>query len=515
MQADILSAEEIKKYLTKERKNNIAVFDTVDSTNTILKNWCAEGKARPGDCVTADCQTKGRGRRGKRFESDKGVGIYLSFLLGTGDATPDEISEITAWGAVAVRRAIEKVCHAGSKIKWVNDIVCGRMKICGILTEMTSAGPVMGIGINVKQSEDGFPPELRNIASSLRIICKREFCRAQIIAAVIEELDLINAGFPEKREEYLKEYRENCAVIGEEINERKTTAKDISDGFSRIILGLGKKVIIANNLSTVVTALFGSASNGYENIKTLSVAGTWLGAVLVGLWYYFDFSGYSDIAIGLGRIFGFHFDENFKYPFICKTISEFWQRWHISLSSFFRDYVLYLPIFGKRRKYGGLFLVWFCTGLWHGASWNFVFWGLYYGMFIFFEMLIGKKRMKKMPVPLAHIYTKLVIFIGFGIFYFENLGSLGTFFKALVGANGNKLTDTVIQHLFMNNIWLFAAAVLFTMPVIPKIKEKALSAKGTAYFMQSAGVLCNAAILVLSSVLLVNTTNNPFLYFRF
>lgn len=124
------------------------------------------------------------------------------------------------------------------------------------------------------------------------------------------------------------------SVIGEEINERKTTAKDISDGFSRIILGLGKKVIIANNLSTIVTALFGSASNGYENIKTLSVAGTWLGAILVGLWYYFDFSGYSDIAIGLGRIFGFHFDENFKYPFICKTISEFWQRWHISLSSF-------------------------------------------------------------------------------------------------------------------------------------------------------------------------------------
>ena len=112
------------------------------------------------------------------------------------------------------------------------------------------------------------------------------------------------------------------SVIGEEINERKTTAKDISDGFSRIILGLGKKVIIANNLSTIVTALFGSASNGYENIKTLSVAGTWLGAILVGLWYYFDFSGYSDIAIGLGRIFGFHFDENFKYPFICKTISD-------------------------------------------------------------------------------------------------------------------------------------------------------------------------------------------------
>ena len=267
------------------------------------------------------------------------------------------------------------------------------------------------------------------------------------------------------------------SVIGEEINERKTTAKDISDGFSRIILGLGKKVIIANNLSTIVTALFGSASNGYENIKTLSVAGAWLGAILVGLWYYFDFSGYSDIAIGLGRIFGFHFDENFKYPFICKTISEFWQRWHISLSSFFRDYVLYLPIFGKRRKYGGLFLVWFCTGLWHGASWNFVFWGLYYGMFIFFEMLIGKKRMKKMPVPLAHIYTKLVIFIGFGIFYFENLGSLGTFFKALVGANGHSYTAP-----FYEQYLAFCSGSAFHNACDTKDQRKGALCKGYSLF---------------------------------
>ena len=176
------------------------------------------------------------------------------------------------------------------------------------------------------------------------------------------------------------------SVIGDEIDNRRTTVKDFSDGMSRIILGLGKKVIIANNISTIVTALFGEADNKYSGIFSLSVFGTWYGAVLVGLWYYFDFSGYSDIAIGLGRIFGFHFDENFNYPFICKSVSEFWQRWHISLSSFFRDYLLYLPIFGKRRKYGGLFLVWFCTGLWHGASWNFVVWGLYYGLFIFIEM---------------------------------------------------------------------------------------------------------------------------------
>lgn len=305
------------------------------------------------------------------------------------------------------------------------------------------------------------------------------------------------------------------SVIAEEIDSRKTTIRDFSEGFSRIILGLGKKVIIANNLSTVVTSLFGTAEDSYSNIGALSVLGTWYGAVLVGLWYYFDFSGYSDIAIGLGRIFGFHFDENFKYPFICKSISEFWQRWHISLSSFFRDYVLYLPIFGKRRKYGGLFLVWFCTGLWHGASWNFIIWGIYYGLFICLEMVIGKKRMKKMPVPLAHIYTKLVIFLGFGIFYFENLGALGRFFKALVGLNGNKLTDAYTNNIFMSNIWLFIAAAVFCMPLVPKIKEKAFSSQGGAYAVQTFGVVCNVCILLISSILLVNTTNNPFLYFRF
>lgn len=305
------------------------------------------------------------------------------------------------------------------------------------------------------------------------------------------------------------------SVIADEIEDRKTTIKDVSEGFSRIILGLGKKVLIANGLSTVVTSLFGEAENGYEAINSLSVLGTWYGAILVGLWYYFDFSGYSDIAIGLGRLFGFHFNENFNYPFVCKTISEFWQRWHISLSSFFRDYVLYIPIFGKRRKYGGLFLVWFLTGLWHGASWNFVFWGLYYGLFIMIEMLIGKKRMKKMPLPLAHVYTKVVIFLGFGIFYFEKLPQLVKFFKALIGLNGNTFIDSYTANIFMGNIFLFIAAIVFAMPIIPKIREKAFEKPGSAYIFQSAGVICNALVLLASSLLLVNNTNNPFLYFRF
>lgn len=293
---------------------------------------------------------------------------------------------------------------------------------------------------------------------------------------------------------------------------RHCSVLNLESGLKTFILGMGAKMLLANPMGTLWA---GMSRYGYE---TLSCPYAWLGAFGYSFQLYFDFAGYSLMAMGLGQMLGLYVPRNFDHPYISGSMAEFWRRWHMTLGRWFKKY-LYFPLGGSRCSFAktirNTFVVWAFTGLWHGASWNFVFWGLYYGMFIFFEMLIGKKRMKKMPVPLAHIYTKLVIFIGFGIFYFENLGSLGTFFKALVGANGNKLTDTVTQHLFMNNIWLFAAAVLFTMPVIPKIKEKALSAKGTAYFMQSAGILCNAAILVLSSVLLVNTTNNPFLYFRF
>ena len=305
------------------------------------------------------------------------------------------------------------------------------------------------------------------------------------------------------------------STIAEEIDNRHTNLRDVSEGFSRIILGIGKKVIIANSLNTVVTSVFGTAENGYSGVGTASVLAAWGGAAMVALWYYFDFSGYSDIAIGLGRIFGFHFDENFRYPFICKSITEFWQRWHISLGTFFRDYLLYVPIFGKRRKYGGLFLVWFCTGLWHGASWNFVIWGLYYGLFVFIEMKLGKKRYKNWNPVFAHIYTKLVIILGFGIFYFEDFGALGKFFKALVGANGNAFSSVVTRKIYLANIFLIIAAVLLVTPIIPKIKELAARSAGKYYLVRSAGVLLNAGILIISSLLLLNTTNNPFLYFRF
>lgn len=298
------------------------------------------------------------------------------------------------------------------------------------------------------------------------------------------------------------------STIEKEINDRKVTTSDIAYGLNRFVMGLSKKVLIANQLSLIVDSTLGGISDA-------SILGAWLGAAVYALQIYFDFSGYSDIAIGLGRIFGFHFDENFNHPFICKDITEFWQRWHISLSTFFRDYLLYIPIFGKRRKYGGLFLVWLCTGIWHGASWNFIIWGLYYGLFVFLEMKIGKKRMKRIPVVIRHIYSKIVIIIGFGIFYFENFGKLGQFFRTAFGFGANGLISMTDKITVVNNMYLLILAVICCFPIIGgirKLTEKSFVLRSTA---STAAAFACALLLVLSSIMLVDATSNPFLYFRF
>lgn len=305
------------------------------------------------------------------------------------------------------------------------------------------------------------------------------------------------------------------SVIEEEITNRRSRPSDVSEGAMRAIIGLSKKVIIANNLYAVVEQFFGG------DISNMSFLGTWYTVILYSLYVYFDFSGYSDIAIGLGRMFGFHFNENFNYPFICKSISEFWQRWHISLSSFFRDYLFYVPIFGKQRKYLNLFLVWFCTGMWHGASWNFILWGLYFGIFIFIETKIGKKRMKKWNKVLTHIYSKLIIIIGFGIFYFTDLSKLGQFFLNISGASmilsGNSFSDILTLNSLLNNLFLIIFAIIVSMPVLPKIKYFFFTwGNNKVYaFGKIAGTIICCGLLVLSSILLVDNTNNPFLYFRF
>ena len=299
------------------------------------------------------------------------------------------------------------------------------------------------------------------------------------------------------------------SVVENEIDNRRSTAQDVSEGITRLVMGLGKKVILANNLYAVVDSFFGG------DITKLSVAGTWYAVILYALYVYFDFSGYSDMAIGLGRIFGFHFNENFNYPFISKNITEFWQRWHISLGSFFRDYLLYVPIFGKRRQYLSLFLVWFSTGFWHGASWNYIIWGLYFGLFILIERLIGSKRLKKIPNVIMHLYSKLVIIIGFGIFYFTDLGRLGQFFGNLIGANGNAFIDITTKSSFMNNIFLILFAVAVSMPIIPKLRGLLQKSEAGENAVGVATVVANVATLAVCTILLVNNTNNPFLYWNF
>lgn len=306
------------------------------------------------------------------------------------------------------------------------------------------------------------------------------------------------------------------SVIENEIDNRQITAADISEGITRICVGLGKKVILANNLSVIVDTFFkfDPAVTATDSLASLSVFGTWYTVIVYAMQVYFDFSGYSDIAIGLGRIFGFHFDENFRYPFICKNITEFWQRWHISLGTFFRDYLLYVPIFGKRRKYLNLFLVWFCTGFWHGAAWNYIIWGLYFGFFILIERMIGSKRLKKIPLAITHIYSKIVIIVGFGIFYFTDLSRLGTFLGNLIGLNGNALFDKISTQNMTSNLWLVLVCIAFCLPVIPAVKKK-LESLNLSMLYSTGQTVANVAIFAMSSILLVNATNNPFIYWQF
>ena len=305
------------------------------------------------------------------------------------------------------------------------------------------------------------------------------------------------------------------SVIEDEIDNRSVSYNDLYEGAGRLIMGLAKKVILANNLWTIVDTYFGADVTG------LSTLGTWYTVIVYSLYVYFDFSGYSDMAIGMGRMFGFHFDENFKYPFMCQSITEFWQRWHISLGSFFRDYLLYVPIFGKRRKYLGLFLVWFCTGMWHGASWNYIIWGLYYGFFIFFEQKLGKKKLKSWPLWWKHLYSKLVIIIGFGIFYFENFSQLGQFLLNITGISlitgQSSFADHAGWSSFVNNIFLFIAAIVLCAPVFQKIKDYFINIKDDKKYaiFKTAGMVCCAALLLICAIALVDNTNNPFLYWRF
>lgn len=302
-------------------------------------------------------------------------------------------------------------------------------------------------------------------------------------------------------------------TVAEEINSRHATSQDIADGVFRFMIGLGKKVILANQLSLIADRFL-----AVDGLNDLTTAGAWLGIVAFSLQIYFDFSGYSDMAIGIGRCLGFHFCENFDHPYVSKSMTEFWRRWHISLGSFFRDYV-YIPLGGnRRRQWLNILIVWALTGLWHGASWNFVLWGLFFAFFITLEKYT-LLRWKGIPAVILHLYALFVIIVGWGLFYFDDMQSIKLLYKAMFGGAGSFSDFTVTSAIF-DNFWLWITAILFCMPVrnyanglTEKLKEKNVAVhRGLTL---TGRIIIAGGILLLSVTLLIGATNNPFLYTRF
>lgn len=303
------------------------------------------------------------------------------------------------------------------------------------------------------------------------------------------------------------------STVAHEIHNRRVSSSDIADGIFRFLIGLGKKVIFANQLGEIATQILD------KGLYETSVAGAWIGVAAFTLQIYFDFSGYSDMAIGLGRCLGFHFNENFDHPYCSRTITEFWRRWHMSLGTFFRDYV-YIPLGGNRRhQFFNILIVWFLTGFWHGASWNFIIWGLYFGIILIVEKHTIMRIRGYVPAPLLHIYTLVIVTFGFGIFYFDDFGKLTQFVKVAFGDSPH-LTDFVSTNLLFEKFWLWCAALLLCMPV------RRWVGKGAAYVFNphgaihpvlhlSARAIIGLVLLAVSVALLVGATNNAFLYTRF
>lgn len=299
-------------------------------------------------------------------------------------------------------------------------------------------------------------------------------------------------------------------TVDEELVDKKISMNNFTKGMKRFILGLGKKVLIANNVGKLWSII---ESGSYI---TLSPALAWLGLVAFALQIYFDFSGYSDMAIGLANIFGMNFDENFNYPYISKSITEFWRRWHITLSSWFKDYI-YIPLGGNRKglakQIRNILIVWFLTGAWHGASWNFILWGLYFGVILILEKMFLLKFLEKIPAIFRHIYTIFLVLISWLIFAFEDLGKIGEYFKALFNFNYSYSYNSEGIYYLKNYAIIIIIGIILSTPIITKLlkkmetKNKLLPSLITSFIY--------IAIFIFSTSYLVSDSFNPFLYFRF
>lgn len=296
------------------------------------------------------------------------------------------------------------------------------------------------------------------------------------------------------------------ADIDAQLKERETSLDKLGQGVRYFIWGLGKKVLLANNLGVVYEAI--------AALPSLSVLSAWVGALAYTFQIYYDFSGYSDMAIGLGKMFGFELKENFAHPYCSRSITEFWRRWHISLGSWFREYV-YIPMGGNRvsvlRHIFNLLVVWALTGLWHGASWTFVVWGLYYGVLLIVEKYLLRRVTERIPI-LGTIYTMLLVIVGWVFFFSPTLLEAGAYLGAMFGRGAAGITDEAGMYYLLTSLILFWFSWIFAVPAASKISEKHLEdSDGWAPLF----LLIHGGIFLLAVAYLIHDTYNPFLYFRF
>ncbi len=300
-------------------------------------------------------------------------------------------------------------------------------------------------------------------------------------------------------------------TIADEIENRHENLEDFSSGFSRFILGLAKKVLLANNFALLADKAFNAVASGGR----ISVLFAWLGAIAYALQIFFDFGGYSDMAIGLGSVFGFHFPENFDYPYISTSVSEFWRRWHISLGTWFRDYV-YIPLGGSRvrktRLLFNLFVVWLLTGLWHGANYTFIVWGLLFFFLITVEKIMGIDKVGKGPVRLIKWQaTMFFVIVGWVVFRSESITSAFRYISCMFGCADNMTIDGAFRGFFKQNLVLLVIGMISATPLLRCVKKQLQNS--------IAGEILCAAVLVLLFILsvasLASSTYNPFIYFNF
>ena len=303
-------------------------------------------------------------------------------------------------------------------------------------------------------------------------------------------------------------------TIANEIHGRKETEKDFAEGIVRFTIGLSKKVLLSNQF-----ALIADKAYSLEEAGTLTVVFAWLGAISYMLQIYFDFSGYSDMAIGLGKMFGFHFNENFNFPYISKSVSEFWRRWHISLGTWFRDYV-YIPLGGSRvgkvKLFRNIFVVWLLTGIWHGANWTFIVWGVYFGVLLLIEKFTGLDKWLAKSKIVGHVYTLFLVLISWVLFRASSLGDAISYMKLMFGV-GNMEVMSDITHLYLSeNIVILIIGILASLPFSQWIKRCYNTENETVQkVMKVLGMIALVILFFTSVSYLVKGTYNPFIYFNF